>query len=227
MTITPMMENFIDQVRQNPHIISADYSEVTPIHLSQIDRTDLVVLNLVIDLDSVEDVPVDFIIAMESFSQDSYGYFASGLDDLMKCDCVVANETHNDRIMRDINQSAFDNNGRTAYFIRPADGWMVPIRSANATVIVPTDPVFLELIDKLKNVEYVLDVTVEELLDYSILKEEEKEIKHVFFRVKHTIPGTTDTGYAHFMLSEPSCCNVLEHQSAVTQLTNLISAYIV
>lgn len=224
MEITPVMENFISQVRQNEHIVSANYTKATQAHMTQISRIDVVVLSLVIEVDASEHVPVDFVVPVETIVEDSYTYFSSGLELLMHCDCVVVQEKHNDRIMRDINQSAFNNIGRTTYFIRPSDGWMVPIYGEYADEIIPTDPVFLELIEKLKNVEHVLEVKVEKLLDDSVLTEEERQITHVFFRIKHTIVGTTDERYAHFIMSEPSCCNTLEHSLAIEKLTNLIAA---
>jgi len=224
MVITPVMENFINQVRSNEHIVSADYTEPTQDHMTQISRTDVVVVSLVIKVDDTEHVPVDFVVPVDAIVEDSYTHFSSGLELLMHCDCVVVNEKHNDRLMRDINQSAFNNIGRTTYFIRPSDGWMVPIYGEYADEIVPTDPVFLQLIEKLKNVEHVLEVKVEKLLDNSILTVEERQIVHVFFRIKHTIVGTTDERYAHFIMSEPSCCNDLEHTWAIEQLTNLIAA---
>lgn len=224
MKITSVMENFIGQVRQNEHIVSADYAEATQAHMTQIERTDVVVVSLVIKVDDTEHVPVDFVVPVDAIVEDSYTHFSSGLELLMHCDCVVVNEKHNDRLMRDINQSAFNNIGRTTYFIRPSDGWMVPIYGEYADEIVPTDPVFLQLIEKLKNVEHVLEVKVEKLLDDSILTVEERQFVHVFFRIKHTIVGTTDERYAHFIMSEPSCCNELEHPWAIEQLTNLIAA---
>lgn len=218
------METFIGQVRQNEHIVSANYAEATQVHMTQIKQTDVIVVSLIIAVDASEHVPVDFVVPIETIVEDSYTYFSSGLELLMNCDCVVVNEKHNDRIMRDINQSAFNNIGRTTYFIRPSDGWMVPIYGEYADEIIPTDPVFLELIEKLKNVEHVLEVKVEKLLDYSVLAVEERQVIHVFFRIKHTIIGTTDERYAHFIMSEPSCCNELEHPWAIEQLTNLIKA---
>jgi hypothetical protein len=224
MEITPVMENFIKQVRQHDHVVSANYSEATQTHMTQIHRTDVVAINFVIKLDTNEQVPVDFVVCKDRITENSYVNFSKALKDLMTCDCVVTNETHNDRIMRDINQSAFNNTGRTTYFIRPTDGYRVSIYSEYAPVIVPTDAVFLDLIDKLKNMEHVLDITVEELLDDSILKGDEKQVKHVFFRCKHTIPGTDETRYGHFIMAETSCCVQEGHDFAIEQLKNLIEA---
>jgi hypothetical protein len=117
-----------------------------------------------------------------------------------------------------------NNRGTLTYYIRPPDGYRQLIYSEYADEIVPTDPVFLELIEKLKNVEHVLEVKVEKLLDTSLLTEEENLVDHVFFRVKHAIPDNTDTRYANFIQSEPSCCNTLEHNWAIEQLTTLIKA---
>jgi hypothetical protein len=226
MQMTPVIENFLNQCRQHEHVVSVELSDPTQDNMTQIKRTDVIRFEFVIDLDldGIENVPLDFIVPIDGITEQSYAGFSTGLDSLLSCDCVITNPTHNDRVMRDINQSAFNNIGRTTYYIRPEDGWMVPIYGEYADEITPTNPVFLELIEKLKNVEHVLEVKVEELLDNSILSEEEQQVTHVFFRIKHTIIGTTSSRYAHFIMSEPSCCNTLEHNWAVEQLVNLIKA---
>jgi hypothetical protein len=224
MQLTPVIENFLEQCRQHENVVSVSISEPTQTHMTQIKRTDVIVFNFIIELDTTEHVPVNFVIPVSSITETSYVEFDQGLNELMSCDCVVTKPVHHDRIMRDINQSAFNNYGPATYFIRPEDGWMVSIYGEYADTITPTDPVFLELIEKIKNTEHVLDVNVEKLLDNSILTEEEKKFDQVFFRIKHTIPGTADFRYGHFIMSELSCCNVLEHTFALTQIQSMIEA---
>jgi UDP-3-O-acyl-N-acetylglucosamine deacetylase len=102
------------------------------------------------------------------------------------------------------------------------DNCLIEINGPEIPIIDGSSSPFLELIEKLKNVESVLSVKVEELLDYSILKEEERKIPHIFFRIKHTLPGVDVERYANFIMSEPSCCNVLEHPKAIEKVENLI-----
>jgi hypothetical protein len=222
MQITPVMENLLTQLRQTPEVVSVSLTEATPDHITQVKRTDVVRFEFVFEIDTKEHVPIDIIIPKEMINESAYEGFCNGIIPALGCDCVVSNPTHNDRVLRDVNLSGLKNTGRTTFYVRPADGWMVLIYGEYADEITPTDAVFLELIEKLKNVESVLSVKVEELLDYSILKEEEREIPHVFFRIKHTLPGVDVERYANFIMSEPSCCNVLQHPRAIEQVENLI-----
>ena len=216
------MENLLTQLRQTPEVVSVNLTEATPDHITQIERTDVVRFEFVFELDTLEHVPVDIIVPVEIINENTYLGFVTGIDSLLGCDCVVTNPTHNDRVLRDVNISAFNNIGKTTYYIRPTDGWMVPIYGEYADEITPTDPIFVELIEKLKNVAHVLEVNVEKLLDTSILTQEERSVTHVFFRIKHTINETTESRNANFIASEPSCCNLLQHESIIAQLENLI-----
>jgi hypothetical protein len=222
MVLTPVIENFLNQVRQHKQVVSVNLTEATQDHMIQIKRTDVVRFEFVFQLDTLEHVPIDIIVTTASITADSYAGFSTGIIPALGCDCVVSVPTHNDRVLRDVNLSGLKNTGRTTFYIRPTDSWMVLIYGEYADEITPTDAVFLELIEKLKNVESVLSVNVEELLDYSILKEEERKIPHIFFRIKHTLPGVDVERYANFIMSEPSCCNVLEHPKAIEKVENLI-----
>jgi hypothetical protein len=181
------------------------------------------VFHFIIDVDS-KNTPIDFVVPIEIVDENSYEQFATNLDDFLQCDCLVQGTSEHPELKLDIQHASMNNRGTLTYYIRPPDGYRQLIYSEYADEITPTDPVFLELIEKLKNVEHVLEVKVEKLLDDSVLTEEERQITHVFFRIKHTIIGTTDERYAHFIMSEPSCCNELEHPWAIEQLTNLIAA---
>lgn len=222
MVITPVMENLLNQLRQHEQVVSVSLTEATPDHITQVKRTDVVRFEFVVEIDTLEHVPIDVIVLKEMINETAYEGFCTGIIPALGCDCVVMNSTHNDRVLRDVNISAFTNIGRTTYYVRPTDGWMVSIYGEFADEITPTDPVFLELIEKLKNVERVLSVKVEELLDNSMLTQEEREVTHVFFKIKHTVNETTESRYANFIASEPSCCNLLQHESIIAQLENLI-----
>jgi len=222
METTPVIENLLNQLRQHEQVVSVNLAEATQDHMTQIKRTDVVRFEFVFELDTLEHVPIDIIVPSNLIDENTYSGFCSGIIPALGCDCVVTVPTHNDRVLRDVNLSSLKNIGRTTYYVRPEDGWMVSIYGEYADEITPTEPVFLELIEKLKNVECVLSVKVEELLDYSVLKQDERETTHVFFRIKHTINNTTEERYAHFIMSVPSCCNVLEHYWAIEQLETLI-----
>jgi hypothetical protein len=223
MQLTPVIENFLNQCKQHSNVVSVSVEEASQMHMSQANRLNLIVFHFLITIDS-KDTKIDFVVPVESVNENSYEQFSMALDDLLTCNCEVQDTSSHTDLKLDIQQAAMNNRGTLTYYIRPPDGYRQLIYSEYADEIVPTDPVFLELIEKLKNVEHVLEVKVEKLLDTSLLTEEENLVDHVFFRVKHAIPDNTDTRYANFIQSEPSCCNTLEHNWAIEQLTNLIKA---
>ena len=221
--MTPVIENFLNQCRQHSNVVSVTVEDASQMHMSQAGRLNLIVFHFVITID-LKNASIDFVVPLESVDETSYEQFSKALDDLLTCNCEVQDISAHSELKLDIQQAAMNNRGTLTYYIRPPDGYRQLIYSEYADEIVTTDPAFLELIEKLKNVEYVVDVKVEKLLDTSLLTEEEQKVPHVFFRIKHTILETTDTRYANFIMSEPSCCNPLEHYWAVEQLVKLIKA---
>ena len=223
MEMTPVIENFVNQCRQHKDVVSVTVEDASQMHMSQVSRLDVIVFHFIITVE-LKDTPVDFVVPIGSVNENSYKEFEFMLDDLLTCNCEVQDISAHSELKLDIQQAAMNNRGTLTYYIRPPDGYRQLIYSEYADEIVTTDPAFLELIEKLKNVETVLDVVVEKLIDNSLLTEEEQKVNHVFFRVKHNIVGTTDERYAHFIMAEPNCCNVLDHPWAIEQLTNLIKA---
>jgi predicted RNA-binding protein with PIN domain len=226
MELTPVIENFLNQCKQHTNVVSVTVEEASQMHLIQAGRLNLVVFHFIITVDT-KNTPIDFVVPIENINENSYKKFTENLDDFLTCDCLVQGTSTHPGLKLDIQNAAMNNRGPLTYYIRPPDGYRQMIYSEYADEITPTDPVFLELIEKLKNVEHVIDVKVEKLLDTSLLTEEEQQVSHVFFRVKYTIGETTEERYAHFIMAEPSCCNELEHYWAIEQLTNLIKASVI
>jgi hypothetical protein len=223
METTPVIENFLNQCTQHASVVSVSVDDASQVHMGQIKRLNLIVFHFLITIDS-KDTEIDFVVPIESVDENSYEQFAMSLDDLLICNCLVQDTSSHTDLKLDIQQTAMNNRGTLTYYIRPPDGYRQLIYSEYADEIVPTDTVFLELIEKIKSTEHVLDVKVEKLLNSSVLTEEEKKVTHVFFRIKHTIPGTSDFRYGHLIMSEPSCCNVLEQSTAITQVQTMIAA---
>jgi hypothetical protein len=223
MQMTPVIENFLNQSRQHTNVVSVTVEDASQMHMSQVGRLDLIVFHFIILIES-KNTPVDFVVPIESVNEQSYEKFSIALDDLSTCNCEVHDISSHSELKLDVQQATMYNRGTLTYYIRPTDGWRQMIYSQYANIINPSNVVFLDLIDKLKNIENVLEVTVEELIDTSLLTEEEQKVTHVFFRIKHTIPGTSDFRYAHLIMSEPSCCNVLEQPTAITQVQAMIEA---
>ena len=223
MQMTPVIENFLNQCKQHSNVVSVSVEDASQMHMSQVGRLNLLVFHFVLKVD-LKNIPIDFVVTTESVTEHSYTKFSEALDDMLTCNCEVQEVSSHEDLKLDIQQSAMYNRGTLTYYIRPTDGWRQMIYSQYANIINPSNVVFLDLIDKLKNIENVLEVTVEELIDTSLLTEEEQKVTHVFFRIKHTIPGTSDFRYAHLIMSEPSCCNVLEQPTAITQVQAMIEA---
>jgi hypothetical protein len=228
MQLTPVIENFLNQCRQHKDVVSVTVEEASQMHMSQVGRLDVIVFHFIITVE-LKDTPVDFVVPISSVNENSYKKFGFMLDDFITCDCQVLGVNDHSELALDIQQAAMYNRGTLTYFIRPTDGYRIQIYSQYANTIAPTNTTFIELIEKLKNVETVLDVVVEELIDNSLLTEEEQKVNHVFFRIKYKIPaqvlpgiGTVEERYAHFIMSEPSCCNELEHSRTIEQLTKLM-----
>lgn len=223
MELTPVIENFLNQSKQHSNVVSVSVEDASQVHMSQVGRLNLIVFHFVITVDS-KNTPVDFVVPIENVNENSYERFSSALDDLLTCDCEVPEISTHSELKLDIQQAAMNNRGILTYYIRPPDGWRQLIYSQYANKINITDPIFLNLIEKLKSIDHVLEVNAEELLDNSILSDEEKQVTHVFFRCKQNIPGSEETRYVHFIMAEPNCCIEQDHELAISQLTTLVNA---
>jgi len=157
--ITPDLQKVLDTARAMEEVISVEVSEVPENLLRQIEIQDCIYLDYVIRLNSDEEIEVGFVVPVQSIDADSYKYLP--IKDLLSCDCTVVGEDPNDFCVN----NPFYNRGKTTYFVRPPDHYLVRLEHESPNVISIFTPELQILVDKIKALDKVNYVQIETVVD--------------------------------------------------------------
>jgi len=160
--ITPDLQKVLETARAIAEVISVEVKEVPANVLSQIEIEDCIYLDCIIRLENKEEVEVAFVVPVEIIDADSYKYLP--IKDLVSCDCTTDSEDPDSFCVN----NPFYNRGKTTYFVRPPDHYLVRLEDKSPNVIAVFTPELQMLVDKIKALDKVNYVQIETVIDEAL-----------------------------------------------------------
>jgi hypothetical protein len=157
--ITSDLQKVLDTARAMEEVVSVEVTEVPEHLLRQIEIQNCIYLDYVIRLENKEEVEVGFVVPVDSIDENSYKYLP--IKDLVCCDCTTDTEDPNSFCVN----NPFYNRGKTTYFVRPPDHYLVRLEDESPNVIAVFTPELQSLVDKIKALDKVNYVQIETVVD--------------------------------------------------------------
>jgi hypothetical protein len=157
--ITPELQKVLDTARAMEEVISVEVTEVPANLLRQIEIQNCIYLDYVIRVESGDEIEVAFVVPVEIIDADSYKYLP--IKDLISCACTVVGEDADDFCVN----NPFYNRGKTTYFVRPPDHYLVRLEHESPNVIAVFTPELESLVNKIKALDKVNYVQIETVVD--------------------------------------------------------------
>lgn len=211
--------DFLDRLRTVPGVISVNVASVPEFVQEQISaKEDLLRFCFILDTKDGDTTEADFVITRAQIHENTHTEFATGLKNMLDCDCirVVEGET-------DLHYNAFFNAGKNTFFVRPEDGFIVRLKSQAPVRLAPTGNL-VALVEKLKAINGVIDIAIEEIIDSDNAITEDFDTRnddHVMIcATVRTSEGTNDVH-----LAVPESVYASEHNMkwAIEQIEMLVS----
>jgi hypothetical protein len=195
--ITADIQKIIDVSKTIPEVVSLQVTEVPQHLIDQIGNSDATYFDYIIKTEDGEEVELAFVVLNSSIDADSHANLA--IKDLISCSCVkIEDESLIGLDAHYCVSNNFLNKGKTVYYIRPDDHYLVRLTDTYATILNPT-PIQKILIDTLKYQPGVIDIHLEEIVDDSI---KSSVIGANPVMLVCTINKNGHTGQIHFALPE-------------------------
>lgn len=157
--ITPDLQKVLDTARAMDEVISVEVTEVPEHLMRQIEEKSCIYLDYIIRVESGDEVEVGFVVPTDIIDSDSYKYLP--IKDLVSCSCSVVGEDADDFCIN----NPFYNRGKTTYFVRKPDHYLVRLEDESPNVIAVFTPELQSLVDKIKALDKVNYVQIETVLD--------------------------------------------------------------
>jgi hypothetical protein len=160
--ITPDLQKILDTSEAMEEVISVNITEVPEHLLRQIEIQNCIYFDYIIRVESGDEVEVAFVVPVGSIDGDSYKHLA--IKDLVSCSCVVVGEDADEFCVN----NPFYNRGKTTYFIRPPDHYLVRLEHESPNVIALFTPELESLVNKIKALDKVNYVQIETVVDETL-----------------------------------------------------------
>jgi hypothetical protein len=160
--ISPDLQKVLDTARAMEEVISVEVTEVPEHLLRQIEIQNCIYLDYIIRVESGDEVEVAFVVPVEIIDEDSYKYLP--IKDLVSCSCVVVGEDADDFCVN----NPFYNRGKTTYFVRPPDHYLVRLEHESPNVIAAFTSELESLVNKIKALDKVNYVQIETVVDQKL-----------------------------------------------------------
>ena len=156
--ITPDLQKVLDTAREMEEVISVEVSEVPEHLLRQIEIQNCIYLDYIIRVESGDEAEVAFVVPVDIIDADSYKYLP--IKDLVSCSCTVDEDLGEFCVT-----NPFYNRGKTTYFVRPPDNYLVRLEHESPNVIGIYTPELQSLVNKIKALDKVNYVQIETVVD--------------------------------------------------------------
>ena len=160
--ITPDLQKVLDTARAMDEVVSVEVTEVPEHLLRQIEIQNCIYLDYIIRVESGDEVEVGFVVPVDIIDEDSYKYLP--IKDLVSCACTVVGEDADDFCVN----NPFYNRGKTTYFVRPPDHYLVRLEHESPNVISVFTPELESLVNKIKALDKVNYVQIETVIDETL-----------------------------------------------------------
>jgi hypothetical protein len=157
--ITPDLQKILDTSEAMEEVISVNITEVPDHLLRQIEIQNCIYFDYIIRVESGDEVEVAFVVPADSIDGDSHNHLA--IKDLVSCSCVVVGKDADEFCVN----SPFYNRGKTTYFVRPPDYYLVRLEHESPNVISVFTPELQSLVNKIKALDKVNYVQIETVVD--------------------------------------------------------------
>jgi hypothetical protein len=230
MTITPNIQKIIDTANAMPEVISLTVGEVPAFELGQVPPGDYVYFDFVMVVKNGDHVPVAFVVPETSITENSYMDLA--IKDLADCNCVGAGDADDAYCV----DNPFYNRGKTTYYIRPNDSYLVRLIQQHPTVLPPEQisPNLQGMVEKLKTLDKVIAIQVEEVIDPAFANtmrfssnplDPDQRPEHLVI-IRATLQLASITADISFICSEWQYDDTPNYTWAVTNLTEMIASVV-
>lgn len=214
LIVTPKLQKALDIASSINEVVSVQAIEPPEHILEQIENKDSVYLDFLIETKSGE---LNLAIVVPQTVVESVGdSLKFPISDLLSSGCIQI-ENGAGPIS---GYSVFDNIGKMTYYVRESDQFLVKLIDKKAPVISTPSENLQKLIDKLKSVNKVKNILVEEIVNEELKETSEKSVV-----IKAYIDVNNDMVTDHFVsfvATESLCDNEASHKWAVNTLMDLI-----
>lgn len=216
--ITPAIQKIIDTSNAMDEVVSLQVTDV-PQHLIDRVGTDKVTyFDYVIKTEDGTQVELAFVVPNSIINDNTYKMLA--IKDFVSCSCIrIEDENLIVAGPQFCVDNKFSNTGKTIYYIRPGDQYLVRLNEVEPKILTPTDTQ-QNLIDILKTLPGMIDIHLEEIVDDSIKSAANNE-HAVMIVCTATIKG--NTGQLHFVLPDTAYNNPETFNNTTNNLIQLLS----
>lgn len=216
--ITPAIQKIIDTSNAMDEVVSLQVT-VVPQHLiDRVGSNEVTYFDYVIKTEDGTQVEVAFVVPNSIIDDNTHKMLA--IKDLVSCSCIrIEDENLIGVDAQFCVNNKFSNIGKTIYYIRPDDQYLVRLNDVQPKILTPTDTQ-QSLIDILKTITGVIDIHIEEIIDGSI-KSDVKNEHAVMLVCTTTING--NTGHLHFALPDTAYNNPETFGHTANNLIQLLS----
>jgi hypothetical protein len=230
ITITPNIQKIIDSANAMPEVISLKVGSVPSFELTQVPAENYVYFDFVMIVKNGDRVSVAFVVPESSITENTHMNLA--IKDLAECNCVRSGDADDQYCV----DNPFYNRGKTTYYIRPPDDYLVRLIQQEPKIYSDQEmPLALQgMVEKLKTLDNVNSIQVEDILDDTFigdmqfhsdplrLDEKPKDLIIIQANVQLT-SGTVDLS---FVCSEWQYNDAPEYTWAVNNLKEMITLVI-
>lgn len=217
--ITENIQKILDASNAMEEVISVEVKEVPPHILSQIEPQDCIYLDYKIVVDSGEEIPVAFVLPVDSITDDLYKLLP--IKDLISCSCVIISGKEDDFCV----SNPFYNRGKTTYFVRKPDYYMLRLADQQPKVVSIFDGALEnlgKLVEKLKQIPKVNYIQVEEIIDQKLKASLDCPNPYIILANIEIDFGPIKSNNVSFAITETIYNSELSHEWAVNNLKELI-----
>jgi hypothetical protein len=184
--ITPDLQKVLKTARAMDEVVSVEVTEVPEHLLRQIEIQNCIYLDYIIRVESGDEVEVGFVVPVDIIDKNSYKQLP--IKELVSCSCTVDRGTTDDFCVN----NSFYNRGKTTYFVRPPDYYLVRLEHETPNIISVFTPEMQCFVDKVKALDKVNYVQIETVVDKNLKdKTEDEEPIMVVSNINISIPNRT------------------------------------
>jgi hypothetical protein len=164
--ITPDIQKIIDAADAMEEVVSLEVKEVPAFELSQVPPGDYLYFDFTMKVKNGDTIPVAFVVPTETIDENTHTQLA--IKDLAECNCVRTGDAEDQYCV----DNPFYNRGKTTYYIRPGDYYLVRIEAQYPKVfpLESLTPSLKAMAEKLKELDRVNFIQVEEVLDQQLVE---------------------------------------------------------
>jgi hypothetical protein len=216
--ITPAIQKVIDASNSMDKVVSLQVTDVPQYLIDRVGSNEVTYFDYIIKTEDGTQAEVAFVVPNSIIDDDTHKMLA--IKDLVSCSRTITEDANSIGVGVQFSVgNKFTNTGKTIYYIRPDDQYLVRLNNAQPKILTPTDTQ-QSLINILKTIPGVIDIHIEEIIDDEI-KSDVKSENAVMIVCTTTING--NTGQLHFALPDTIYNNPETFEHTANNLIQLLS----